>query len=528
MTFRSDISVDWAQSPRIVTVASPSTSVTIQDLHDTLRRLENRFGQGLPYPSIVTTAGKEALGGSVFVGLTMKMLNARLAFQGRKTSHSTGSITTADTVGITLTDSAATFQTAGVLAGATIINKTDGSRCTVLQVLSQTQLRTDGLGDGVDNQFNTSDTYEVQNVEQVEVSGGNLVAVDANGDAIAAILPTVGTQVVRTSSSSATLQGQLDIEYASFNGAVSVDLTSTYAGTAFPTGTPRQPVNNFADALTIANARGFTAFNVSGDASIDSGLDYSGKVFYGESQTKSLLTISSAALVAGCEFYDAEITGTLDGGARLKGCLIDILNYVDGFIEQCVLKGTIKLGGDAHFLDCWSGIPGAATPVLDFDGSAASLSLRNYNGGITLRNKSGAQPTNIDLNSGQVILESTVTAGTIIIRGVGKLTDSSIGATVDATHLLSPPSLADAVWDELLAGHATAGSAGKALADLGAGSGLTPTQATMLLEMYRLLGLDPTRPLVVTATTRKVPASGADISQTIADAPAGTITVTRI
>lgn len=32
--------------------------------------------------------------------------------------------------------------------------------------------------------------------------------------------------------------------------------------------------------------------------------------------------------------------------------------------------------------------------------------------------------------------------------------------------------------------------------------GLTPSQATMLLEMYELLGLDPTKPLVVTNTTR--------------------------
>jgi hypothetical protein len=32
--------------------------------------------------------------------------------------------------------------------------------------------------------------------------------------------------------------------------------------------------------------------------------------------------------------------------------------------------------------------------------------------------------------------------------------------------------------------------------------GLTTTQATMLLEMYELLGLDPTKPLVVTKTAR--------------------------
>lgn len=47
------------------------------------------------------------------------------------------------------------------------------------------------------------------------------------------------------------------------------------------------------------------------------------------------------------------------------------------------------------------------------------------------------------------------------------------------------------------------------------GEGLTTAQATMLLEMYNLLGLDPTKPLVVTPTSRKVPANGGDINQTI-------------
>lgn len=41
--------------------------------------------------------------------------------------------------------------------------------------------------------------------------------------------------------------------------------------------------------------------------------------------------------------------------------------------------------------------------------------------------------------------------------------------------------------------------------------GLTPNQATMLLEMYELLGLDPTKPLVVTETSRTV----GSINQTI-------------
>lgn len=63
------------------------------------------------------------------------------------------------------------------------------------------------------------------------------------------------------------------------------------------------------------------------------------------------------------------------------------------------------------------------------------------------------------------------------------------------------------------------------LDEIGQGS-LTDAQATMLLEMYKLMGLDPTKPLVVTASSRRVPANGSEINQTISD-DAGTVTVTR-
>jgi hypothetical protein len=49
--------------------------------------------------------------------------------------------------------------------------------------------------------------------------------------------------------------------------------------------------------------------------------------------------------------------------------------------------------------------------------------------------------------------------------------------------------------------------------------GLTPTQATMLLEMYRLMGLDPTRPLVVTQTQR----TAGELTQNISTSSTETI-----
>jgi hypothetical protein len=63
-------------------------------------------------------------------------------------------------------------------------------------------------------------------------------------------------------------------------------------------------------------------------------------------------------------------------------------------------------------------------------GAAGGLSVREYHGGLTLRNKTGASSVSVDMASGQLILEANVTAGTIVARGIGKLLDSSVGATV--------------------------------------------------------------------------------------------------
>jgi hypothetical protein len=80
----------------------------------------------------------------------------------------------------------------------------------------------------------------------------------------------------------------------------------------------------------------------------------------------------------------------------------------------------------------------------------------------------------------------------------------TVGAEVDP---LSPTALAAAVWNAFVSEFQVSGSTGAALS-----------------EIYKILGLDPAAPLVVTSTTRE---AGAGIEQTIVEAPAGTVTVTR-
>jgi hypothetical protein len=100
----------------------------------------------------------------------------------------------------------------------------------------------------------------------------------------------------------------------------------------------------------------------------------------------------------------------------------------------------IQLGGDAQasILDCWSNVAGGQEgqlAVVDMGGSANSLALRNYSGGVALRNYTGGSAVSIDMSSGRVNVESTVSAGTIFVRGVADVVDNSTGvaSVVDLT-----------------------------------------------------------------------------------------------
>lgn len=487
MTVRTDISVNFNLSPRLITIAAPSTEIVLQDLVDTLREIEDEL-INMDEDHLIDAAGKEDLGGGVSVGITATLRNAQLAFEKRVDVLETGTVTTPDATGVTLTDTGATFSSNGVVPGDVVRNRTDASSIASVLTVTENVLVTDGLTGGTDDQFDSSDAYDILNWTQCNISGGNLVAVDDLDATIDSVFPTFGTQVVRTSSSSATLQELSAIQFASFNGGVTVDLTSPNSGTTFPTGTLEQPVNNFTDALTIANSRGFNTLFVIGSATINTGLTFDGFVLVGESQTKSTLTIDTLASVIGSEFQQATVTGILDGNAKLFDCRIQTLNFVSGFIERCILEGTITLGGseDAHFLDCWSGIPGPSTPTIDMGGSGQNLALRNYNGGIALANLTGGSPdqeVSIDLNSGQVILENTVTQGNILIRGIGKLTDNST-ANVDANDLV---------------------------------------RASNINDLWALQGLDVDNPMTVTPTARTT----GTIAQTITGDGETTTTVTR-
>jgi hypothetical protein len=222
----------------------------------------------------------------------------------------------------------------------------------------------------------------------------------------------------------------------SFGGAIHIDTVNGLSGTRYPQGTMLYPVDNVADALTIAAEHNITHLHAVSDLTVGPTVSMTGFTLMGEGMGRTNIIVDEDATLEECTITMAYVTGVLDNQSTLVNCMAEDLEIRNGELRGCTLMGTITkntVGGGnatASIVDCWSGVAGVGTPILDMGGAGGTLSMRGYHGGITLRNKTGPESASIDLASGQVILESTVTAGTVVVRGVGKLLDSSVGATV--------------------------------------------------------------------------------------------------
>tara|TARA_R110000850_G_scaffold84920_4_gene182287 strand:- start:1355 stop:3319 length:1965 start_codon:yes stop_codon:yes gene_type:complete len=236
------------------------------------------------------------------------------------------------------------------------------------------------------------------------------------------------------SANAAGLISNSAIEFSSFNNRVLIDIDNisgiAKSGTAFPTGTRQAPVNNIADLKLILAVRGLSEIEIIGDLDLGIGDNFSRFVFKGESSSKTTINIAPEANVFNCEFITATVKGVLDGNSELSECVVTDLDFVDGRLYRCDLGPEpiiLGLSTIASIYSSYSTIPGLLNPTIDMNGTGI-LSLRDYYGGIGLKNYSGNGQHSIDLSSGEVTLDPlTITSGTFVCRGIGKLTDLSTG-----------------------------------------------------------------------------------------------------
>lgn len=412
------------KTEKIIQVDSPQTSVSIQDLVNQIRVYEADLNN-LDYPLIANAFGKQPLGGGTYIGITMELVNDwRIAFEAR--------------------------------------GGPDTIPCTV--------------------------------------SGGNLVATNIYDNN--PIKPTAFTQINVQQSSSPTIV-QPDSNYGMLYMLESLRGRNRSVGAIYywnPTSgnnnndglTPAAAVETFAKAQTLATAgAGDIIFALATNTG-------------GITTTTERLTITKSSLKIRGAGYQFQIIPETAGSATvsISGDSVEF----EGFYVSTFAGGTdngITITGDnALIKNVWiNGVTGNGLRVTSStrtqiessavenstlagisigDGTSrtkVSQSIISGNGanGATV---SGTSITDT-LFENNLIFNNTgygIDVGTGVIRTGVRLNHTFSGNTAAATRDLgtgtfiettaggeSASTIADAVWDEIIAGHTTAGTAGQVL-----------------------------------------------------------------
>jgi len=257
------------------------------------------------------------------------------------------------------------------------------------------------------------------------------------------------TSVQVRSNNSAGLVQMAEIQHGIFNGCVTVDVLKGVAGTQYPVGTPIQPSNNFQDAKTIANYRGFSTIQVIGSANIDN-IDLSDMSIIGVNAMASRIVLGENATLTRCEIMEAQVTGYVDGDCLFRSCYIDGIKYFNGIFHECAFnENPIVLDGQnpAIFLKCYSGSFFGQPTIIDCNNKNTPLVIRGWLGNVVVRNRS-ADNTFSSINfNGSLNLEASIIAGNWDISGTGDLINNATGsALVDHSKLVHGDEIAESVW----------------------------------------------------------------------------------
>jgi hypothetical protein len=384
-------------TPRILNVPDAVGDITVQDLWDTLSEEAAKL-ENLIYKKLVVRpgfGGKGVLSPTKSIGISMKLNNVQVKFE--------------DLVGPSFT----------------IKRVVDGN------LIAQDDVEAD-LEPLASSDF-------VNWKSEADVSAAIVQPVLQQGD-----LDSIADAVHSEDLSAFTTQGEAgDVlrRQAFKEASVWLASQSGNSGTTFPVGTPGTPVDNLTDAKAIAIANGLTRMVVqpgTGFPYFLPAIDLTGFEFVSQ-PTNNVVFF----LAAGQDYSQSTFKGMIIitvGGAIADGTMSMFEGSMGGveagsfYLSNVDFSGTLKVSGTGSpgvvvLIKCISRI--AAQGIIDFNNANTILYGRQCAGVFTFRNVTNANSDiNIGMTDGEIVLDSTCTAGTIRITGTCLVTDNSNGATV--------------------------------------------------------------------------------------------------
>jgi hypothetical protein len=353
---------------------------------------------------------------------------------------------------------------------------------------------------GTDNDWDIGDQYKVFPAIECTIEGGNVVALDENGDRMSPILSSTFTNISRESSTSAaivvtgsgvTAQDKIDIIQGTWNevlttynipnsaadhlkkakeggwedGAVWINQSS---GNDANSGKVNDPVASISAAVTLAGTNNLTRLKFSGGYYEALSASLNGYQLISDDLNGNAMVDFNGQSVGNSAFRMITLTGTAGASDVFAGdqCVLygPMVNLAGGFIN-CWLMGPtadefVLRGGVSTVFDrCASASTGTTypnqVPAIDCSAAALDVSFTSWNGHMKIVNMDDSDSyLFIDCVSGQIEIDSTCVDGTIRIRGNAIVIDNS-GAGCAVINQTTVPIM----WNELLTDYNIADSA---------------------------------------------------------------------
>lgn len=423
------ISVNPYLSPRIITILSPITDITIQALSDQIKDWEDEPAD-LSFPKLISTAGKQDLGGGAFVGITATLQNAKISFEARPPSTEIlctitgGNLVAVDSVGATTSPIEPTAYTQVVIQ-----QSTSPSIITPPEDLSMLYL-IESLRGGTHKSLGSIFYWDPE--------GGS----DTNDGS----QPSEAMATFSAAQALATA-GAGDIIFALATNASGITTTTETLSISKAGLKVRGPGHSF---QIIPSSSGSNTVNIGAD-----GVEFEG--FYVE--TAGGGTDKGIAVSSGSDkvvIKDCWVNGATGNGIDIAGTARVRVDTCA--IEDCTGNG-INIGDSTTLSTITKCIISGNADGVDIAGTSAADNIFENN---LIYNNSGY---GIDIGTGVtrtgVRLHHTFsgnTSGDTRDLGTATFIETPAGGA-------SASSIADAVWNEVIADHQTTGTAGKTLKD---------------------------------------------------------------
>jgi len=240
------------------------------------------------------------------------------------------------------------------------------------------------------------------------------------------------------------------VKQMEYSNRVCYQAGSGNTGTTWPLGTRRYPLESFADIFSICIARGFNSVEIIDNLTTQATDNIAGYVMIGQDPSSTLLSLTSGNNTTAVKLKELTATGTCGGRMDMENChLTNIVDLCasggDANLTRCKLMNSIQLNSIAdqtYSFDQCIGSGGATAPTLDVNGCSADIDLSCYSGSLSVTNMTNPGCNlSIDINSGHITLDASITQGNIIIRGIAKFTNNTTpqaGLTIDISGLQLP------------------------------------------------------------------------------------------